>query len=418
MRLIGGVVAGGAAVLAMAGTATAGVLLLDAGGVSRVDQLAATVVGMAVGAPVVVGMAPGDGLPVAVHGRLDVMPLGVSLVGAVVLGVLLLRRGREGLLVRGGVAAVVFAAGIGAVARVGRGSLGLPAGGASAAVEARGCLGSGGLSSGGGLLGGGLPGGGRLLGGDSLTAGFSVAVGTAVAGAAGLALAVVAVCWLCGRFPAAATALRALRWPAVAVGVACLVAGWAFGGPAAAGGVLLALPLVLSGTVLLGLGVPWTVHAGGVLSCVLDGGPNLPTGGWLAAVSAVVLLGSAVAVAAGANSAVAVAAGANIGVPAGTNSGLAVAAETDRDRVGGWLRRAAGLALRFALVTGVALAVLALLSRASAQLGAQAFIVSVPLLDLRLAANPWLALAAGLGAGAVAGFAGSLLARGFVSWRP
>ena len=102
---------------------------------------------------------------------------------------------------------------------------------------------------------------------------------------------------------------------------------------------------------------------------------------------------------------------------------VAVVARTGRDRAGGPLRRAAGLAVRFAPVMAAVLAVLTLLSRVSVELGVQAFIIAVPVLDVRLAASPWDALAAGLGAGATAGFAASLLVdavrrRTSVGWRP
>jgi hypothetical protein len=74
------------------------------------------------------------------------------------------------------------------------------------------------------------------------------------------------------------------------------------------------------------------------------------------------------------------------------------------------------------VVAGVGLAGLTVLSTFSGELGVRAFIFALPLLDVRVVADPWLALAAGLGGGAVAGFAGSLLAgavarRGFVGWR-
>jgi hypothetical protein len=161
-----------------------------------------------------------------------------------------------------------------------------------------------------------------------------------------------------------------------------------------AGGVLLALPLVVGGALLLGFGVPWAFSSGGMLSCVVDGGWSPPGRGALVVLSGAVLLACAVA----------------------------VAARTGGDRAGGPLRRAAGLAVRFAPVVAAVLVVLTLLSRVSVELGVQAFIIAVPVLDLRLAASPGVALAAGLGAGAVAGFAASLLvdavrSRTSVGWR-
>ncbi|WP_249999007.1 hypothetical protein [Actinoplanes sp. M2I2] len=357
--------AAAAAVLAMAGAGAAGLLLLGAAAVGRVDRLTAAVVAMAAGAPAQLA-ATLPGKPVSVHGRLDVMPLGVTLVGAVVLGVLMLRGGRDGLLARGAAAVVVLPGGLGVLAWAARGSFTLPAGGASAAVEARGCP-----------SGGGLPGGSS----DALQGGFAVAVLPAVAGAAALVLGVVTVCWTIVRFPAVGAGLRALRWPVAGSAIAGAGAAWAVGGPAAAGGVVLALPLLV--------GSPWTMHVEGVVSCAVDGGRALPTGGPSVLLTVAVVL----------------------------VSGLAVAAGTGRFRVGGPLRRAVGLALWLAPAAGVVLAVLAVLSRVSVGLGAQAFILSVPLLDLRLAADPWLALLTGLGAGAVSGLMGSLLVDAFVGWR-
>ncbi|WP_250031384.1 hypothetical protein [Paractinoplanes maris] len=370
----------GLAVLAMAGTAAGGLLLLDAGRAGSMSRLTAAVAAMAVGAPVRLGAVPAGGMPVSLHGLVDVMPLGVTAVGAVVLGVLLLRRGRDGLLTRGLSATAVFAAVMGAVAGAGRGSLNLPAGGATSVVESAGCPSGGGLP-GGGLPGGGLPGGA----GRALEAGFAVAVGPAVIGAVVGAVAVVGLCLVAARFPTVTAGARALRWPVAGAVVTGLVAAWVVGGPVAAGAAVMAFPVVL-----LGLAGPWAVHADGMLSCVLDGGRSLPSG-----VPFVLLSGAVV-----------------VGL------GIAVAAGTGRHRRGGPLRRAAVQAIWLAAAAGLLLVVLAVLARASVGLSAQAFILSLPLLDLRVAADPWLASAGGLGAGAVSGFAGSLLVDGFVGWRP
>ncbi|WP_212987981.1 hypothetical protein [Actinoplanes auranticolor] len=376
-----GLVAAGGALLAMAAAAAAGLLLLDvvplpepglsAGGAGGgpIGRLTAAVVAMAAGGPADVGIDPAGRLPITVQGRIQVIPLGVSLVGAVVLGTLLLRRGRPGLLVRGMTAAVAGTAGLGAVAAAARGTLTLPAGGAGAAGGGAGACASGTRT----------PFAGASL--DKLEAGFAVATGRTVAGAAVGALAVVGLCWLAVRFPAVGGALRAARWPVAGTAAVCVLGAWALGGPAAAGGVLLTLPLVVGGVLLLGLGVPWSFSADGVLSCVVDGGWSSPGRGALVVLSGAVVLAC----------------------------GVAVAARTGRDRAGGPLRRAAVLAAWLAPVMAAGLTVLALLSRVSVELGVQAFIVAVPVLDVRLAANPWVALGAGLGAGAVAGFTGSLL---------
>ena len=158
-----------------------------------------------------------------------------------------------------------------------------------------------------------------------------------------------------------------------------------FGGATAAGAVLLVLPQVVAGVLLLGLGVPWTVTSEGPLSCALDGVQPLSPGGPLTWAPVVVLL----------------------------VCGIVVAARTRRS--GGTLRRAAVLAAWFALVTGAALAVMALLSQVSVELGVTALGLSIPVLDARLAANPLLALVAGVAGGALAGGAGSLLVDAFRS---
>ncbi|GLZ01111.1 streptophobe family protein [Actinoplanes sp. NBRC 103695] len=365
-----GPAAAAAALLAMAGTAAAGLLLLNGGRGGGLDRLTAGVVAMAAGGPADIGAAPAGGLPIGVQGQIQVMPLGVSLVGALVLGALLLRRGRSGLLVRGSSAAVAFTAGLCAVAVAARGSVTLPSGSARAVVGGAGACSAGASTP--------L----RAVGSvDTLQAGFSVAVGPATVGAAGWALAVVGLCWLAARFPAVADTLRAARWPVCGTAAVCVLAAWALGGPAAAGGALLALPLAAGGALLLGLGVPWAMHADGVLSCALDGGWSPPEGVALTVLSGVALLAC----------------------------GVTVAAHTGRDRAGGPLRRAAGLAVRLAPMMAAVLALLTLLSRISVELGVRVVVIAVPVLDVRLTANPWEALVAGLGAGAAAGFAGSLL---------
>lgn len=329
-----GLAAAVAALLAMAGVAAAGLALLGAG------RFTPAVVALAVGAPVDVEAMPAGGLPVALHGDLHGIPLGVSLVGAVVLGLLVHRRAGE-LLVRGAVAAAAFSAGMAVIALLAKGNLALPEG----TGGLQGCVSTGPRIP--------LPG--------RLDAGFSVAVGSAVPGAAILALTVVGVCWLVTRFPSVATGVRVLRWPAAGLAAVCFAAAWAFGGAAAAGGVLLVLPQLVTGAVLLGLGVPWTVNP--ALPCVPDPGHFTP-GLWI---SGALLLVSVV---------------------------LAV-------RRGHALRRAAAVS---AVAGGVAV-VMTLLSRVSAEVSVSAFGFSVPVLDVRLTANPLLALAAG----ALAGFAGSVV---------
>lgn len=427
-----------AALLAMGGTAVVGLLLLDAGRLGRPDRLAAALMAMGVGAPVQVGAAPSGGLPVAVSGRADVLPLGVTLAGMIVLGVLLARRGRAGLLVGGGTAMAVFTGGVAAVAWAARGALALPSGLTPTAGGMSGCTPGGaggfglpgvsgglGLPGGSGALGstgtsggfalpgafGGLggPGGARLPGPSGLSgpldAGFAVAVGPAVAGAAVLALAVVALCWLGLRFPPVAAGLRVLRWPALGVVVAGLVAAAVFGGFPAAGGLLLALPV--------GLALGPTVHADGVLACAIRGGRGESAGGplalldggsvWLVVLPLAVLLGCCVLVAAAARRARTSDPARQGSDPVRVGSGLA-------RLIPGFARRALGVGL----AAGLALAGLALVTQASAQVGVRALIFSLPLLDARLVTEPWAALLLGV----VAGSAASLLVDAFVGWRP
>lgn len=377
-----GGVAAAAALLAMAGTAAAGLFLLDAGRLAGLDALAAAVVALGVGGSVEFSAVPASGLPFAMQGGINVMPLGVSLVGGVVLG-LLLRRGRSGLFVRGAAAAAAFAAGIGGVTQLARGTVTVP-------------LPDGESAAGGGLGGfaclagttaarAGLPfGAGQSV--DMLDAEFSVALWPTLPVAAGWALVVVGLCWLAARFQAAAVGLRAVLWPVGAIAPVCLLAAWAFGGVAAAGVVLLVLPLAVFGALPLGLGVPWTVSSTGVLSCAVEGIEPLTGVGLLSPGGSLVWISAAALL----------------------SCGVLVAARTDR-RVGPGLRRATVVAVRLATVAGAVLSLMTLLSRASVDLGINAFGSSLPVLDAQLAANPLLTLGAGLAGGAVAGFVASLL---------
>ncbi|MBE1499371.1 MYXO-CTERM domain-containing protein [Amycolatopsis lexingtonensis] len=379
-EVVRGLAAAAAAVLAMAGVAAAGLLLL---GGEQAGSATGAVVAVAVGGSVDLQAAAAGGLPVGLSGDLHGMPLGVSLAGALVLGWLLLRR-REGLLVRGGVAVVAFTGAVGAVAVWAAGKVSLPGG----AGAPRGCgparLPGTGLSARvgqalPGKLGGPFAGAGGLGTGPSAPAGspthleaaFSVALGPTLAAALVWGLVVVGACWLIARFPTIATTLRTLRWPLAAFTVVCLAAAGVLGGGAAAGAVLLLLPQLLPAVVLTGLGVPWQLGTTGLLSCAPD--TTFPATHWIAGV---VLLGL----------------------------GIAVALRRRRPP----LRQAAELA---AVVGGV-LAGTALLSRFAVDLSVTAFGFSVPVLGADLAANPLLALAAGVAGGAVAGFAGSLLVRG------
>ncbi|MGV9361055.1 streptophobe family protein [Amycolatopsis sp. NPDC003731] len=344
-----GVLAAAAALLAMTVVAAAGLALLGAG---DLGALTAAAVALAVGGSADVGAVPAAGLPVAVRGSLHVLPLGVSLAGAAVLGGVLLRHRGGRLLARGTAAAVAFPLGLGAFAVTAQGKLALPDG-----VASGGCGASSRLP---------LPG--------ALDAGFSVAVGPAMLGAVVWMSLVLGGCWVVDRFPSRTRGVRTVGWPAGGSTVGCLILAWAFGGPTAAGAVLLFLPQLVAGVLLLGLGVPWTVTTTGLLPCA----PALSPGGPASWGAAGVLLACGVAV---------------------------------RSRRPGtpW-HRAVASAVRFAPATGAVLAVVTLLSRVSVDVTVGAFGLSLPVFAARLAANPLLALVAGLAGGAVAGFAGSLLA--------
>ncbi|WP_410567036.1 streptophobe family protein [Amycolatopsis sp. cmx-4-61] len=348
-----GLAAAGAALLVMAGVAAAGLALLGAGRVGGLGALTAAAVSLAVGGSADVGADPASALPLTVHGSLHLLPLGVSLVGAVVLGRLLLRRREEGLLVRGAVAAVAFPVALSGFTFAARGRLSVPAG-----VTTGACVRTGGAPR--------LPVSGE----------FSVAAGPTVLGAVVWVLVVVGVCVLITRFPCSTSNSRALWWLAGGGTALCFVVAWAFGGATAAGAVLLVLPQLVSGVLVLGLGVPWTAGTTGLLSCA----PHLAPGGPASWVAVAVLL----------------------------TCGVAVRSR----RPGDPLRRAVASAVRLGPAVGVVLAVMTLLSRVSVDFTVSAFGLSLPVFSAGLTANPLLALVAGLAGGAAAGFAGSLLADG------
>ena len=342
-----------AAVLALAasvGSAAAGMLLLDAGRFGDVGRMTAAVVALAFGGSAEIGAAPSGDVPVAVRGSLDVVPSGVALVGAVVLGGLLLRR-RGGLFVRSAAAAVTFPAGAVLIALWARGRVTPPAGT------------PGGGSGGSGVCG--LPSPGPLGRGPSAGfpgVDFSVPVWPVAIGAVSWVLAVAGVCRLVVRFR---VARRGPLWTVGGLVAGCVLLALLLGGPAVAGGLLLLFPLVVVAVLTLGLGVPWAVRTDGALACVLDSAATPPVGGPLVW-GAVAVVGVVVAMSAG---------------------------RTARP----WRRAAlAGAG------TGVALGVLAWLSSLSVRLGVHAFGFSVPVFDVSAAVNPLAALALGGVAGAAA----------------
>ncbi len=405
-----GLVAAAAALLAMAGVAAAGLVLLGADEAGDPGALTAAVVALAAGGPATLdATAPGD-VPIPLSAGVEVMPLGVTLVGATVLGALLVRRGRDGLGVRGAAATVAVATGLLAVAHLAGGNVTvrLPDDAAAAAGDepttdetttgglaaVAGGAEAGRVSAADGCLDGrGLPFSeegwpfGASGSGGTLDVGVSVAGGpAAVAGATG-ALIVLAMCRPAQRFRGALRGRRAVVWPVGGVVVAALAAAGASGGAAAAGGVVLVLPLAVVGALPIGLGVPLTVRADGVLGCVLDGAEPIAPGGPLMWVSGAALLGL----------------------------GVIAASRTQRPTSRNRLAVVGGVAL----VVGAGLATMAVLARVSVDLG----VGGLSLLDARLAADPLTALGTGLAAGSAAGVAGIVLvgtfrSLGSVSWRP
>ncbi|GAA1295446.1 streptophobe family protein [Saccharothrix xinjiangensis] len=367
-----GAAAAVAALAAMAGVAAVGLLLLDAGRFGGFGRVTAAVVAMALGGSAEFGAVPAGGAPFAVRGGLDLVPSGVALTGAVVLGWLLLRR-RDGLPVRCAAAAAVFPVGAVAVAVAARGAVTLPGDAAGGVPGVCGLPAVGPFGRGGPL--------GRVGSADQLGVGFSVPVWPVAVGSVVWVLVVVGVCLLVARRRIAA---RGALWAAGGLTAACLLVAWALGGPAVAGGALLLLPSAVFGVLSPGLGVPWSVGAGGALACVLDGvAPPAPGGPptWVA-VAVLTALGVVVALAGGR---------------------------------GGLPRRVAW----HGAVAGVALGVLAWLSRASVRLGVEAFGFSFPVFDAWAAADPLTAV----GLGAAGGVVGSVLVEGFlrvapVSWPP
>lgn len=170
--------------------------------------------------------------------------------------------------------------------------------------------------------------------------------------------------------------------------VLLIVGAWVVWGPAAGGGLVLGWPLALSAALLIGLGVPWTVHGDGMLAGLLDGTESalgvglLAPGGPLTCVALALLLG--------------------IGI---------ITARAIR-ATGRPMRRALLAAAALAPLVSLVLIIFTLLTRISVDLGVAMLGFVQPVLDAELNADPWLAARVGLISGAVAGFAGSLLVSG------
>lgn len=440
-----GLVAGAAALLTMTGVAAAGLLLLDAGRIGEVGALTAAVVALAAGGrATLTTTAPGE-LPIPLRAGVEVLPLGVTLAGAVVLGTVLLRRGRDGFGARAAAATVAVAAGLLAVAQLASGNVtvALPADAATAAGHGHANEGrptdaakadgasaaTGGVAADDGSAAGdrldgnastpaggvaadvertpvdGCVDGGGLPFGDggsagALEVGYSVAAGpVAAAGTVG-ASAVVGVCWLVLRFRGSTRRSRAGWWAVAGIVGTGMVAAGASGGTRAAGGVLLMLPLAVAGALPAGLGVPVTVRADGVLGCALDGAAPVVSTTPLRWVSGAALLALGVVVAARAW------------------RGRGPQGRPQREPRNG-LRRGLMVVGGMGAATGAGLAAMALLTTVTVDVG----VGGLALLDASLAADPTAALAVGTAVGATAGAAGVTVvqaARALTSlpWRP
>lgn len=436
-----GAVAALCAVLAMVVVAALALSLLDAGSVGSLAPLTAAVASLAVGGSLSAGpdasgttegsglaglFGGGGGMGPAMNGSADVMPLGVTLVGAVVLWFLFSRRLRHQHVDAGELAARAAGAGAAALfavmilAALAKGTITLPA-----------SMTNRGESEEGGMLG-------RLLGGGGEASAPTMAYHVSVASAA----------------------FGALLWVAVVVGVGCMISrvrgplggpvdrvrsGWApalgavvrmilivgalavlviafvglmAGGKAAkmAGAALLLAPNAVAAFLSLGVGAPWTASAVQVKS---EGGNPLADlmgalGGGQRPVEpdrhehlrAVSL------------------AGWPLWLVALTVTGLALTAcayvatrNADPRHMRplhpyrGPLAAHVGLAERFGLVTAAVLGTACLAAQASGRFGASMFGSEMGGKEARFAGSLPLTLVGGLLAGAAAGLVGSLLYR-------
>ncbi|MDX3093890.1 streptophobe family protein [Streptomyces sp. ME19-03-3] len=277
------------AYLGMAGAAALGLHLLGADTAGSLGPMTAAVVAMAVGGKVVpsgdvavfgLGGAGGEG-------RLDLMPLGVGLVGALLLAWVVLRSLRGAgpsvsggeLTARAGAVAVLFVALLGSLAWAGQDTIALDGAGLGRGG------GPAGEVSGIGDLGGGLGDGLRDLIDAKASVSFHVATGRTLAGGLLWVLVVLLLALLTSRrtpLPPALEGLHRVVRPAASAlrGVLLLavVAGCAAAGFAAAtadepgriaGAALLGAPNGVWLAVPLGLFVPWQGTANGELAQVL-----------------------------------------------------------------------------------------------------------------------------------------------------
>ncbi len=436
------------AVVAMTAVAALALALLGAGAVGSPWSLTMAVTAMAVGGSASAGpgvsedagsagsglaeMFGGGGMSPSISGAADAVPLGVTLVGALVLWLVFFRR-LPRRLVAGELVARAAGAGAAAllvltvVAALGQGTVTMPS---SAMSRLGGDLGGDQDS---GQAAGGI---GELLGdGDGLATTYEVHVGSAAGGAVLWAAVTLAVGVLISRrvvlplgggldrlrdawAPSLTTVVRTILVLAVVPLVLLVCVGTVVGGRAgtAAGAALLFAPNALAVFLTLGVGSPWTAGAHPVesagdnpMAALLGGmgGGTQPTaqldrterlvslsaGGWplwsvALTVTGILLLGCAYA--------------------AARRGNPAHARPVHPYR--GPLARHLGLAERFGVVTAAVLVAASWLAGASGRFGISTFGSELAGTRAELSGSVLWTAAFGLLLGSLAGFAGSLAA--------
>ncbi|GAA0440185.1 hypothetical protein GCM10010361_00150 [Streptomyces olivaceiscleroticus] len=435
--------------LAMTGLAALGLHLLGADAYGSLGPMTAAVMVLAVGGTVTPhGAVSAFGVSgVTAETAIDIVPLGVSVLGALLLGLLFLRSLRavpggvtwSGLAARGGAVAALFTALVGGLAWAGHDSVTIPArrlipgpaGGGGGPLDrlpdlpglsdlpGLGDLGDlPGLGDLGGLSGLALPGGLARLADARLRVDFAVAAGPSLVAGALWVLGVLLIALAASRrtplphaaagadrvVRPAASALTQVLLVAVLIGLAAGLYGVTEGGQPlrALGAALLGAPNGAWLALTLGLLVPWYGSAGGALLQVLPASLRELLGGggerpvtlsrlaeqtpsvWAAALVAMVLMLAA---------------------------GVLTAMRTARTGTG-VMAYAGGCALRLGTATALALPLLVRLTEASVAVRLNLFGIGAHETGLGLRGS--LGTSAVLGAlwGGAAGLAGALLAAG------
>ncbi|MFF3372202.1 streptophobe family protein [Streptomyces sp. NPDC002680] len=277
--------------------------LLDAGSIGLPWSAAGALTAMAVGGSVSTGADPaatssgspglgdllgglfggGGGMAPSMSGAVDITPLGVTLVGALVLWFAFSRRlrdrryGSRELAIRAGAAGVAALVAFLVMARLAHGTFTLPASAMDGLRGGQGAVSAGGEGDAGGLLGG-LFGGGAAAQDPAMT--YEVHAGTTGLGAVLWVAVVLGVGCVVSRklrvplgraidrlrpawAPGVSTVVRTLLVVAAVPLVLLTVVGASAGGRAAtvAGGALLVAPNAVAVFLTLGVGTPWTASS-------------------------------------------------------------------------------------------------------------------------------------------------------------